>query len=135
MADTDIVDLSLHELRVSGTSLDHGWRWLQADGTLIAPADMKTRHCFYTLRLIWNNHYPKHCYVGTGTPVRRFNDRTHPKHYLAQAVVHLMAELSTRHLPPDLQQQLDEMRAHLQRRLHAQAYGQYSASEARLLEG
>jgi len=55
---------TLPEAVIGHGALVEGFRWRTQQGERIAPADMRTGHLFYTLRMIWNNHVAPEKRVG-----------------------------------------------------------------------
>lgn len=92
-----------------GGEVARGWRWRTAKEGDVLPAEMETRHVFYTLRMIWNNTVPEHMEVGVDPIYYRWGPR-HPRSYLLEAVRHLGRELSTRQdMTPEWQRELAQM--------------------------
>lgn len=102
------------------------WTWRQQHGREIAPADMDTRHLFYTMRMIWNHSMPEAMHVGEDIKRYRFGSR-HPPSYMQQAIVHIGAELFDRtDLTFAQYETLGKMAAH---------FAQHKATVAALLPG
>ena len=93
---------------------DREWFWRTHDGEKLRPSEMKTSHLFYTLRMIWNHRMPEEMQVGRN--VRRWI-LTQPREYLAEAIIRIGRELSSRNdLPSWMRRELEEMASHFQRR-------------------
>lgn len=45
-------------LKLNGNAVVKTFEWRGRDGNYYAPADMETRHLFYTIRMIWNHKMP-----------------------------------------------------------------------------
>ena len=89
------------------------FRWRDSRGQRHAPADMPTRHLFFTLRMIWNHTMPHSARLPEGNRYSTFGPE-YTEAYLKQAVRCLSSELSTRtDMAPDWQRQLDRMLAWL----------------------
>jgi hypothetical protein len=93
-----------------------GFRWRTRDGDRIAPAAMETRHLFYSLRMIWNNHVPPEQQVGRDVKLYSFPSfYTHA--YFEEAITNLAAVLFRRpDLAPWQRRELEQMAAHTARR-------------------
>lgn len=87
------------------------WKWRTAREGDVAPADMVTRHLFYTLRMIWNNTMPPEAHVGNNIRYYRFSPASHPESYVKEAIAYLGRELAER----------DDLAAWQQRELNSMA--------------
>lgn len=97
-------------LTFGSREIAHGWRWRDRQGQLHAPADMPTRHLFFTFRMIWNNHMPEAAWVGE-VRLYRFGPSYTPD-YMRDAVVAVGRELLKRDdLDPAWADQLARMAA------------------------
>lgn len=71
-----------------------GWQWRDKDGQFHYPANMPTRHLFYTLRMIWNNFMPSEARVGS-VNLYEFG-RFYSRAYLADSIYRIAEELAKR---------------------------------------
>lgn len=68
--------------------------WWDRHGKLHAPADMSTKHVFFTLRMIWNHSAPKNMQI---RPFKPYDFRPfYTKAYMIAAVYALVTELDKR---------------------------------------
>lgn len=79
------------------------FKWRTAEGLLLSPQTMVTRHLFYTLRMIWNHSVPERCRVGRNVRLYRFGE-FYTAEYMRLAVRFIGAELMTRDDIADWQQ-------------------------------
>ena len=90
----------------------------RADRDAHRPADMDTRHLFYTLRMIWNHAMPPHM---VGRNVRRYVFGSfYTARYMREAILRVGGCLFSREdIAPWMLVELDQIRAWLadQRRL------------------
>ncbi|NML34544.1 hypothetical protein [Paraburkholderia antibiotica] len=87
-----------------------GWQWRDSKGEFHYPANMETRHLFYTLRMIWNNFMPADARVGA-VKLYEFG-RFYTRDYLKQAIYRIAEELAKRDdMRPEWAAQLLQMRA------------------------
>lgn len=104
-------------------SRDVEWTWKDRENNRHRPADMKTSHVFFTLRMIWNHSMPEEVHVG-GTVNRYRFGPFYTVEYMKRAVVELVSELDKRNdLAPHLKMQLDQMKSHFGPRGLAEAVG------------
>jgi hypothetical protein len=76
---------------------------MSANGVLMCPKEMATRHLFYTLRMIWNHSMPEEARI---EPYRRYLfGRRHNPEYLKVAIIAIGMELAER---DDLDDELSE---------------------------
>ena len=76
-------------------SIARGWKWRERTGAMVSPADMETRHLFFTLRMIWNNRMPAHMRVGRNVRLYHFGPH-YTQRYLAEAIIAIGSELRSR---------------------------------------
>ena len=90
------------------------WKWRERTGAMVSPAEMQTRHLFFTLRMIWNNRMPAHMRVGR---VHLYNfGPYYTRHYFSAAILAIGAELHTRtDMTAEWQAQYRQMQAWLVR--------------------
>jgi hypothetical protein len=87
-----------------------GWQWRESNGKFHYPANMHTRHLFFTLRMIWNNFMPARMRVGAVT-LYDFTGR-YTRDYLKEAIYRIADELSRRDdMTAEWSAQLAAMRA------------------------
>lgn len=99
------------ELIKTGTrSVSDPYRWRDRQGNFFLPSEMETRHLFFTLRMIWNNHFPSHMHVGEVT-LYRF-PRRYTRQYFEATVYYLGRELVTRRdMAPEWEAQWKQMQS------------------------
>ena len=92
--------------------LAKNFRWKDRSDTLHDPKNMKTRHLFYTLRMIWNHSMP--C-AAKLLPYKAYSFAPYySREYMVSAVRALVVEISNREdIRPDWQGQIDHMIAWL----------------------
>lgn len=90
------------------TDVKPPFKWRTGGGVFIAPADMETRHLYFTVRMIWNHTVPEQF------KLRPFNEYIFPPIYttefMAEALKHMLCELAVRKdLPEHWAQNLNYM--------------------------
>ncbi len=82
--------------KLVGMYIPEDFVWRNRDGQLFAVKDMKTKHLFHTLRLIWNHLAP------VTMKIHPFSNYKYPSYYtddyLAKAVRVMFHELSNREI-------------------------------------
>lgn len=110
MAATDIT------AQAAFTEVSDLWKWKTAKEGDIHPRDMRTSHLFYTFRMIWNNHAPRHARVGK-VKLYRFGPEYTPQ-YFKEAIRFMGGELARRDDLDDWQvEELNEMARHFSHRI------------------
>lgn len=70
------------------------FQWRDRSGKFYPPAEMETRHLFYTLKMIWNHSVPEHMKL---KPYKRYTFNSfYTNEYMTKAVKALTAELKIR---------------------------------------
>lgn len=69
------------------------FRWITHDGRELKPSDMETTHCFYSLRMVWNNLVPESLRVGK---FKGWDLRHRSPYYWITSVRQLSLELRSR---------------------------------------
>lgn len=88
-------------------SVAETFKWRDRHGVRHAPADMETRHLFFTLRMIWNNTMPASCRL----PGNLYSfGPSYTRAYMLQAIRAITVELTKRtDMQRDWQYQLQQM--------------------------
>lgn len=88
------------------------FKWRDAEGDFWSPADMETRHVFYTVRMIWNHAVPEDMRVGRNVRLYRFG-KFYTHAYMKAAVLNLGKEVLTRNdLLPSQRRELGQIAAY-----------------------
>ena len=68
--------------------------WKDSKEIFYRPEDMKTKHIFFTLRMIWNHAVPKDMQI---LPYKKYSFGSfYTKEYIKRAIKDLLSELSKR---------------------------------------
>ena len=81
-------------MKAKGEAIAERFIWTTQTGQELAPADMRTSHLFYSLRMIFNHTAPAHLQI-PGCKHYAEVDRW-PRAYRRQAVAAFVAELARR---------------------------------------
>ena len=73
--------------------------WRTRGGAFVTPADMETRHLYFTVRMIWNHSVPDQYKL---KPYTRYTFCSfYVSGYMSEAIKNMLVELSTRQDLPD----------------------------------
>jgi hypothetical protein len=97
---------------VSETPLSWPFRWRSAGGQMRTPAEMETRHLFYTIRMIWNHSMPEDALL---RPFQAYTFGTpYTEDYMRRAIKALFPVLMGRaDIEPKFRAQIEFMRLYL----------------------
>ncbi len=80
---------------LSAQSVDAGFHWRTRGGDFVRPANMETRHVFFTWLMIWNHACPEQLRRPEGRHYDEFDPHYTPA-YMAQAFRVMFNELQAR---------------------------------------
>jgi hypothetical protein len=101
-------------------ALVEGFLWRTREGDRVSPVGMETRHLFYSLRMIWNNHARPEEQVGRNVKLYAFPS-FYTEAYFEEAITNLADALfKRRDLQPWQRAELEQMAEHTRRRFPEQ---------------